>query len=987
MKWNNLIQIKMYKRLLIPALALALMVTGLSGCIEETLPGGVLLPEGTEFNFGAAVVSSSTKTYYDPNDENNSAATSWRIYWNSTDPLDHIYIYSPQAVSGRNQASYTVTPDTGAVEEGEDYRTKPAPVVKDGAYGVQMGDKESYDFYAMFPASAVKENGGNGKSISATMPADQTPTCNVPMTNEPVRDLKTKADMNCALMIAETLGYSPIIEVDGVQTEAPAVSLRFMPFATMMDITVNGVSTGDPNFNVSSVRISSISIEAFEVMDNKNTTDVNEERVGNAFIAGDFTYNYENKTFGFGDNATNTIYIDTKFANADGSDRLGVLMDKDSKFQVRAFLIPNPAVKGLKVKITTVDSRVLTKTLTTTDANGNDIFKEGQIHVVKLPRIDSRLEIDYSIWLAQLDPTIYISELSLPGSALTFNYLMSDTKMKTQTSTLSQQFAAGARVFQFHTNVIIPSNYPTDISGNICNANGDIVVRSDGTIPEGADLSGIGIGIASSDGANVAKEQGGNWLLEDVIQTLASEMTGNHADEFCVLLISDWISNKTQANFGAYYARISDVLAKFGDLGVAAPYVDANTRIQDVKGKIILKMQLNGREDLGFTGTWGNLEEAYLWTNIYTEEAEDKVFYSHMPFGKVPQISEAGTSSSVLAGNPHMNYIYAERAKPMENMNAAKANASAVPAAYATNYLSDQHRNFSMTYLGGVGSGTNNSSDSPRYVAKTLNNAWLTYIAGATQDGGALKEKPFGWVLCNLVGGDEASTAEVITTVVEHNTAFALARHKGNATPVILVPETRIELSAAAVQEITFNVTAAYGNIEDVTMTQDANSKSWFTASLVNGVVTYSATENGRSDSRTAILTFSIPGGQNVEVTIVQDAALVPVIGVPYPTIDLPCTTVYDTRFTVTVANGSVENVTWAKSQDANWLNVSYESGVVTYSARKNPDSNNTRTATVTFSIAGGTDVVVTFTQKKWVEPGEGDASYGKGDDIIDSIQ
>ena len=70
-------------------------------------------------------------------------------------------------------------------------------------------------------------------------------------------------------------------------------------------------------------------------------------------------------------------------------------------------------------------------------------FQPKQIHFVKLPKINvENLVLDPTIWLSQLDENIYLSEISLPGSALAFNYLMSDDYMKTQTKTLAEQFNA-----------------------------------------------------------------------------------------------------------------------------------------------------------------------------------------------------------------------------------------------------------------------------------------------------------------------------------------------------------------------------------------------------------------------------------------------------------------------------------------------------------------------------------------------------------------
>ncbi len=100
------------------------------------------------------------------------------------------------------------------------------------------------------------------------------------------------------------------------------------------------------------------------------------------------------------------------------------------------------------------------------------------------------------------------------------------------------------------------------------------------------------------------------------------------------------------------------------------------------------------------------------------------------------------------------------------------------------------------------------------------------------------------------------------------------------------------------------------------------------------------------------------------------NAPVIPVISVPETTIDLPATAVDATVFNVTVVDGDVANVKMIKNTEATWLTASFVDGVVTYSATENTDTENARTATLTFSIEGGDDVVVTITQAKAIAEG-----------------
>lgn len=725
----------MNKGFLISIFTLSLMIIGLASCVNDNVTGGKPLPKGTEFDFGTTVDANLSRTYYDPADVANPNATYWKIFWNYQDPLDQVYIYSPQAMTGRQQAAYTVH---GVKDQYS------ATATKNSEIGIQLSDANTYDFYGMYPAQNVKANSGSGYSLSATMPIFQTASTTEIMNSETnVGNLETTADMNSALMIAKEAGFMP-----STQNNAK-VNLQFEPFASMLNVTVNGVEQTNLQYKV---LITSIIIEA------------------DAPIAGDFTYNYDTKAITFGENPSNFIEINTKFKDAAGH-QIGVPMGPDSKLNVRAFMIPNPNVKSLKVKVVTSAAQTLTKTLNMTN------FKNSQIHFAKLPKINaSNLQFDYKIWLSQLDPNIYLSEISMPGSALTFSYKLSEDYKKTQTLNLTEQFENGIRVFQFHVNTVNQTSTYDDGSTSVGIAlpNGDPMPRINGN---------------------------GYWTIEDVIEALHDEMKGLHKDEFCVVAISDWIKYTTpidkEKETKLLYERLNAVLKKAGEKGLVATNINPNTTIADVKGKVIFKVQLNG----SVTSAWSNLNGADVWMNIFKDDANTNVFYSPMPFGELPAKNAGGLNASNLTGT--MNFIYSEVADPVttkyvsgvfnRNYNAVykdgvKNCATAVLAAYAKNYSSNDHKNFSMTYLGGQGIEYNNNGTKyylPSQIAKDLNTIWLDYIRANTQNTtDMLRTKPWGWVMLNSVG-TEPTTSWCIEAVIRHNAdpVFKHQRRSEKARP------------------------------------------------------------------------------------------------------------------------------------------------------------------------------------------------------------
>lgn len=714
----------MNKGFLISIFTLSLMIIGLASCVNDNVTGGKPLPKGTEFDFGTTVDANLSRTYYDPADVANPDATYWKIFWNYQDPLDQVYIYSPQAMTGRQQAAYTVH---GVKDQYS------ATATKNSEIGIQLSDANTYDFYGMYPAQNVKANSGSGYSLSATMPIFQTASTTEIMNSEnPVSNLEATADMNSALMIAKEAGFMP-----STQNNAK-VNLQFEPFASMLNVTVNGVEQTNLQYKV---LITSIIIEA------------------DAPIAGDFTYNYDTKAITFGENPSNFIQIDTKFKDAAGH-QIGVPMGPDSKLNVRAFMIPNPNVKSLKVKVVTSAAQTLTKTLNMAN------FKKSQIHFAKLPKINaSNLQFDYKIWLSQLDPNIYLSEISMPGSALTFSYKLNNDYQKTQTLDLTKQFENGIRVFQFHVNTV---NQTSTYDGG-----------------------STSVGIALPDGTPMEKDGGGYWTIEDAINALHSEMKGLHKDEFCVVAISDWIAKPvTTAKMTALYNRLNAVIDKAGEMGLVAANVNPNTTIADVKGKVIFKLQLNS----DYPDVWSELNGADLWMNIFDNVANTNVYYSQMPFKTIPATNASGTSANVLSNNG-MNYIYSEVADPVQYStiygfyykDGVKNCVTNVLAAYANNYSSSEHRNFSMTYLGGQGA--KNWIDTkyylPSQIAKDLNKIWLDYIKANTQNTtDVLRTKPWGWVMLNRVG-TEPTTSWCIEAVIRHNAdpVFKHQRRSEKARP------------------------------------------------------------------------------------------------------------------------------------------------------------------------------------------------------------
>ena len=784
----------------------------MQSCSDDDLEKGRPLEPGAEIIFGAKLDSKTgTRTHYGPETDDDNAVQ-WNIYWNysdNIDNLDQIFIYSPQGCTGRNQAKYTVHPT-------EANQSTAATITKIGDFGVQAGSSEgTYDFYGLYPASAVKGQAVNDvihgyipnqQSVSfAGTIADASAT--MPEKPEDGEDNShkylTKPDMNYCLMTASNTGVT-------LSADKP-VQLQFKPFSSVLDITINGpqVLNTPPTCLVTSVMV-----------------------IADAPIAGDFSYDFKAGVFTPGDTQKDTIEISTLSLDQEGN-LVGIPMANGNTLRLQAFLLPNPGVTDIQVKVFTSDAQVFTKKLKIKDGADNVIFKPSQIHKVVLPLLDlDEAEFDYSHWLAQLDSRIYLSEVSLPGSTSSFSWKGS-AENSMQTIDTRAQFEAGIRVFRGYIWLYdMQSDIDHQSPAFGINVNGTTYVRP----------------------------------MAEVIRILYEEMQAHHPDEFCVLMIADYkqdnkndipISNGNSPwngdNGVTFYQRFKVIMERMAELGYVPDHIDANTTIGDVKGKVIVKLQLNGdgisRTDLATPGNatgyenvnnllakvkgWNNVDGGKALMNWWTARNGEQLFYAPMTFGQVGSfeytdfsgvawgkgtitlgkeglactaaklINDNATYS--LGWNTHcsvttqpednelnnvsnMWYIYGAQANPTNDSqwdNAQGLVRQARNAIIAT-YNADSHNKFYMTYLGGAGNQVTNTD-----ATTTLVNLWNENLTDFNTNG----YKPYGWVLFNNIPDankpyDELSATEKLvrdgikTVISRNNDVNYKLKRKLDATPM-----------------------------------------------------------------------------------------------------------------------------------------------------------------------------------------------------------
>lgn len=777
-------------------LAMLFAVVGSSSCSDDDIKKGGPVESGSEIKFGAILEpDTKSRTHYGT-EANDPAALQWPIYWNYPDNLDQIFIYSPQGNGVRNQAKYTVHPT-------EENQSTAATITKVGDFGVQAGTADTYDFFGIYPAGCVQGTAEN-YVISGTLAADQSVTYagtmaaaadvvpdNFEQGGGDTHAFLTTPDMSGCIMTASNTNVT--------LSSDEAVKLAFKPFSSVLDVTIKGPETTNttPNCRVTSIQV-----------------------VADAPIAGDFSYDFSKDTpaeaFATGKTTSDTIEVSTMSLDKDGN-LVGIPMANDNTLRVQAFLLPNPNVTDIKVKVFTSDAKVWTQKLKLLSDDGSPLFKPSEIHKVVLPEINVKEEqFNYAHWIAQLDPRIYLSELSLPGSTSSFSYNIDDDNLRLQENDIIQQFNAGVRVFRCHVWLY---DTPSDLPG-LANP-------------------------SPSFGINV---NGGERIMSMVgaIQQLRTELLNNHPDEFCVLMVADYATQNTTYTSKDFYERFKIITDRMVELGYVPDKIDSETTIGDVKGKVILKLQMNangninasfnalngnvlnesnigeaeGAEEMNNLLTkinnWSYVNNAKALFNWWTAQNGFNIFYSPMNFGNtigsftftnfsssenaIGTVTETSPGLAPLAakylvdkaewswqvgdvggrrwrGNcsltsppedfdntSQMWYIYGAQSNPSKS---GEWSASQKMVRQATNAIKTYykpngqtaHNKFFMTYLGGAGDAAARAT-----VSETLINIWNTEVDNMIEADGGKKIRPLGWVLFNNVPLGTA-TDEQLTNV------------------------------------------------------------------------------------------------------------------------------------------------------------------------------------------------------------------------------
>lgn len=543
---------------------LAAAMVAMSSCQDEMVENPVTPAQtGDEITFGSSLtdIEEQTRTIYGDEPVDGAYPVTW-------EDGDQIAIYCPEASNG-NMVYYKVTPDKN------DASTSSAVTkVNPDQAGLQWGQAEEHHFSAFYPADRIVGL-QNGK-ITATIPVEQTPLSWKRIPNESGGTTYTGvANTDYAFMWA----YNTHNKLDGGD-----VALNFKPWVTILDVEINGPETADAEIKMSSVQLVSTTGETLNGQFTMDFTAVENDRAAYP--------TYEQAGNPHATRSMITIQLYDQSLN-DGQGDFMTLKHGD-KIVVRFYLLPKDtnydtsARQDLQLRVTPYNSAVLVRTLNAA-AGSDEGTQAGGIlaHKVNKVILPSVSQTGPNYWMSSLDPNIYVTELSLPGSKMSYQTrenVSGRNAVYYQDLSIADQITNGIRAFQIQT---ASSNEPQGwSSGDASDQVLYMTVAGNKTNTRFKDIvSEIATGLKTAEAAG--KKQEYAFIL---LTASLSECDGYGL----------W-PNRTDGNLAwmdAIRNELAEMVADEETYRLYTGEITPATTIDDVKGHIIIKVNYND-DDMG----------------------------------------------------------------------------------------------------------------------------------------------------------------------------------------------------------------------------------------------------------------------------------------------------------------------------------------------------------------------------------------------------
>ena len=380
---------------------------------------------GDEITFGSSLTDIQTRTVYGDEPINGAYPVSW-------EDGDQISVYCPEAAQGKI-VKYRITPD-----QNEPSRSAAVTKIKADEAGLQWGQAETHHFSAFYPGDRILES-VEGK-LRATIPVTQDPVEWKSESNGVGTTYTGVANTDYAFMWA----YNTHDKSNGRD-----VALNFKPWVTILDVEINGPANAGESIKMSSVQLRSLSGETLngEFLIDFNSVEDNAESYP--------TYEeYGNP------HATRSQISIQLYANEINGVAFNdfITLNHGDKIVVRFYLLPKDVNydtggsgegrSDLQIRVTPYNSAVLTRTLNAQAGTQHGGILAHKVNKVILPSVT---KAGFNYWMSSLDPGIFVTELSLPGSKMSYQTEENGANVPYQTSSIAEQFKNGIRAFQLQT--------------------------------------------------------------------------------------------------------------------------------------------------------------------------------------------------------------------------------------------------------------------------------------------------------------------------------------------------------------------------------------------------------------------------------------------------------------------------------------------------------------------------------------------------------
>lgn len=720
----------------------------LSSCTDDSLDNGVKNPvqTGDEIRFGSSLSDNAdmiegtaeSRTVY-----GDRTTTGVPVYWED-DGSDEIAIYCLQSSQPANHlVHYKVEPETDDLDGdgiADKYQAASVTKVNTDEAGLQWGDLNTpHNFYAFYPASAVKgseEENQTGK-ITANIPETQQVTewrIKEGTEDGAINGHKTYfglPNMDYAYMYAYTQ-----VNPSEINENNP-VSLKFKNLVTVLDITVQGPASGE-------MTVTNINVDAVDGAD--------------LILTGDFTCNIRAAESN-SEEVTATCEAVENTGSSTVRNRISVpcydkinnefiTLQAGEYLNVKAYIIPDDDTdhiihpRQLKITVATLNGAAKVKTLSTADVTPHKINR------VILPPL---VEGGTNYWLSNLDPNIYLSELSLPGSKLSFATSENGaaTNACFQTQTLETQFLDGVRAFVVQTN----ANTTYNRTGSWGNYTYTVTGATVNEMYTGSTLESI---------------------LSELKTLLDEAQSKNKKNEFAFVQIT-----YNSASSSSYYTpaggafqywiegieyELNQLIQNNNPYNIYTDQITPDTKLGDVGGHIVLKVNYNdGQTGMG----------QYIDAN-----AEIPALFSTWTKGMDDVALYWGSPNSNQTGRPEMHWYYSE-ATHIGNTNEAadlatkKNQISTVFQQSVDKYINGTGHNY--WFMNDIGGCYSTGNPTIPTLTADLNNYAVQLLQERTQNAS------LGIVLLNYADKQANSGALyqsdwLIQTIIDNNFKFALRK-------------------------------------------------------------------------------------------------------------------------------------------------------------------------------------------------------------------